>query len=70
MTISRPPDCGSSETEYILLVIVFGRSAPQRKSEADIKKEIQGVIKQITASVTFLPLLETACECKFIICKA
>ncbi|KAK2192395.1 hypothetical protein NP493_30g02012 [Ridgeia piscesae] len=36
-------------------------SAPGEKSEDDIKKEISAVIRQITASVTFLPLLESAC---------
>ena len=37
-------------------------SAPGEKSEDDIKKEISAVIRQITASVTFLPLLESACK--------
>lgn len=31
------------------------------KTEADVHKEIQAVIRQITASVTFLPLLEEKC---------
>eukprot|EP00884_Botryococcus_braunii_P007424 jgi/Botrbrau1/16683/Bobra.0317s0001.1 len=31
------------------------------KSEADITREIQAVIRQITASVTFLPLLSDTC---------
>ncbi|XP_071106873.1 mitotic spindle assembly checkpoint protein MAD2A-like [Haliotis cracherodii] len=31
------------------------------KSDKAIKEEIRSVIRQITASVTFLPLLETAC---------
>jgi len=34
----------------------------KQKNEADVKKEIQGVIRQITASVTFLPLLESPCK--------
>ncbi|XP_013402642.1 mitotic spindle assembly checkpoint protein MAD2A-like [Lingula anatina] len=34
---------------------------PREKSETDINKEISAVIRQITATVTFLPLLETAC---------
>ena len=33
-----------------------------QKSEQAIHKEISAVIRQITASVTFLPLLESACE--------
>ena len=31
------------------------------KSEKDIMNEIQAIIRQITASVTFLPLLQDAC---------
>ena len=31
------------------------------KSEKDIMSEIQAIIRQITASVTFLPLLQDAC---------
>ena len=36
-------------------------SAPRTKSEQEIKKEIASMIRQITASVSFLPLLESAC---------
>ncbi|XP_043917474.1 mitotic spindle assembly checkpoint protein MAD2A [Protopterus annectens] len=36
-------------------------SAPRDKSEKAIQDEIRSVIRQITATVTFLPLLETAC---------
>ena len=32
------------------------------KSEKDITSEIQAIVRQITASVTFLPLLEEACS--------
>jgi len=32
-----------------------------QKSENEITKEIQAIIRQICASVTFLPLLEAAC---------
>lgn len=39
------------------------RSAPlPQKSEAQITQEIQAIIRQITASVTFLPLLSDKCE--------
>lgn len=31
------------------------------KAEADIHKEIQGIVRQITASVTFLPVIEEQC---------
>lgn len=38
------------------------RSAPlPEKSEAQITQEIQAIIRQITASVTFLPLLQDTC---------
>eukprot|EP00466_Bigelowiella_natans_P003549 jgi/Bigna1/92439/estExt_fgenesh1_pm.C_230012 len=33
----------------------------QEKSEKDIMREIQAIIRQITSSVTFLPLLEEPC---------
>ncbi|GAM22816.1 hypothetical protein SAMD00019534_059910 [Acytostelium subglobosum LB1] len=35
--------------------------APRNKPEKDIMNEIQAIIRQITASVTFLPLLPNAC---------
>jgi len=45
-----------------------GNAAPARrprqtssKPEAEIRKEIGAIIRQITASVTFLPMLEEAC---------
>ncbi len=36
-------------------------SAAAEKSEAAITSEIQAIIRQITASVTFLPLLNDSC---------
>ena len=33
------------------------------KTEAQVTQEIQAIIRQITASVTFLPLLSDACAC-------
>ncbi|XP_010154206.1 PREDICTED: mitotic spindle assembly checkpoint protein MAD2A, partial [Eurypyga helias] len=36
-------------------------SAPREKSQKAIQDEIRSVIRQITATVTFLPLLETTC---------
>ncbi|XP_041118801.1 mitotic spindle assembly checkpoint protein MAD2A [Polyodon spathula] len=36
-------------------------NCPKDKSIKAIQEEIRGVIRQITASVTFLPLLETPC---------
>jgi mitotic spindle assembly checkpoint protein MAD2 len=50
--------------EFNVLYVVYNTlsgSEGKQKSEDDVKKEIQGVIRQITASVTFLPLLETPC---------
>jgi len=37
-------------------------AAPQSKSTKEIHTEIAAVMRQIAASVTFLPLLETACS--------
>lgn len=39
-----------------------GKVTSREKSEKKIRQEICDVIRQITASVTFLPLLETACS--------
>lgn len=37
------------------------------KSEQDIMKEIQAIIRQITASVTFLPLIEEPCSFELLV---
>lgn len=42
--------------------IVAGTKDAQEKSEAAITQEIQAIIRQITASVTFLPLLSDTCR--------
>lgn len=39
-------------------------SAKRSKSEKEITQEIQAIIRQITASVTFLPILEEPCACR------
>jgi len=39
----------------------FSSSVVKHKSHKEIQSEIQAIIRQITASVTFLPLLEEAC---------
>ncbi|CAK7316183.1 Mitotic spindle assembly checkpoint protein MAD2A [Vulpes lagopus] len=36
-------------------------STPREKSQKAIQDEIRSVIRQITATVTFLPLLEVSC---------
>ncbi|XP_061181166.1 mitotic spindle assembly checkpoint protein MAD2A-like [Saccostrea echinata] len=41
--------------------LALKESKPREKSEKEINSEISAVIRQITASVTFLPLLEGAC---------
>ena len=41
--------------------VLEGGEAPS-KSEKEIQAEIQAIIRQITASVTFLPLLEDPCS--------
>jgi len=43
------------------LIAVRSISSTKQKDEAEVKKEIQSVIRQITASVTFLPLIECPC---------
>ena len=42
--------------------IVAGDAPLPHKDEADIQAEIGAVIRQITASVTFLPMLNRPCE--------
>ena len=42
------------------LLIVFSKPAP--KSKKDIQREMRDVIRQITASVTFLPFLDGQCK--------
>jgi hypothetical protein len=38
-----------------------GEAVPEDKTEAEIQAEIQSVFRQITASVTFLPMLDGNC---------
>ncbi|RUS22030.1 DNA-binding protein [Endogone sp. FLAS-F59071] len=40
-------------------------SAPE-KTEKEVHAEIQAIIRQITASVTFLPMLDEKCACAYI----
>lgn len=35
---------------------------PKEKTEKEVQVEIREIMKQITASVTFLPVLEEECE--------
>ena len=46
--------------------LMFHSSRPDNKksnkSADDVKKDIAGVIRQITATVTFLPLLDCSCK--------
>jgi HORMA domain len=57
--ISFPPSPPAHSNDLILFSLY--RSAPTEKSEAAITQEIQAIIRQITASVTFLPLLNDTC---------
>ena len=41
---------------------VFRADGAATKDLKAIRKEVQNVIRQITASVTFLPLLDCPCE--------
>ncbi|BDA41178.1 Mitotic spindle assembly checkpoint protein MAD2A [Coccomyxa sp. Obi] len=41
--------------------VLSGEQPAPEKSESDITSEIQAIIRQITASVTFLPLLSDPC---------
>ena len=52
----QPPNPPSSTTT------TNNKSAAPEKPEKEITAEIQAIVRQITASVTFLPLLEDACE--------
>jgi hypothetical protein len=45
--------------------VVDGGAPPPDKDEAEIMAEIGAVIRQITASVTFLPMLNRPCEFGF-----
>ena len=38
------------------------------KTDAQVKNEIAAIIKQITASCTYLPMLEDSCECRLAYC--
>ena len=40
----------------------------RNKEMETVKSEIQAVIRQITSTVTFLPLLEAPCKWKFCTC--
>lgn len=44
----------------------IGKDAPKsmQKTDAQVKAEIAAIIKQITASCTFLPMLEEPCTCR------
>jgi hypothetical protein len=42
-------------------VLISASEVPEEKTEAEIQAEIQSVFRQITASVTFLPMLDGNC---------
>lgn len=47
---------------YFYVIRSSGKAQGKGKSEKEINGEIKAVIRQITATVTFLPLIETACK--------
>jgi mitotic spindle assembly checkpoint protein MAD2 len=54
-------DHGSAETTMNADICDRGNDAPEEKTEAEIQAEIQSIFRQITASVTFLPMLDGNC---------
>ena len=46
----------------LLYTIFYLYSAPVNKTEKEVHGEIQGIIRQISASVSFLPVISTACK--------
>lgn len=55
------PNTLALDVAFSLTSYVFP-STPREKSIKTIQDEIRSVIRQVTATVTFLPLLETPCE--------
>ena len=47
---------------FLLPPVLFCSAPLPEKEESKITQEIQAIIRQITASVTFLPLLQDTCE--------
>jgi mitotic spindle assembly checkpoint protein MAD2 len=54
-------DQGSVATTTNANICDRGNDAPEEKTEAEIQAEIQSIFRQITASVTFLPMLDGNC---------
>jgi hypothetical protein len=54
---------GSDERHNVLATYIAAASGkPKEKTEKEVQVEIREIMKQITASVTFLPVLEEECE--------
>ena len=51
----------SLDLHLLTIRTVEDRQPQKEKTEAEIHAEIQAIIRQITASVTFLPMLEGRC---------
>lgn len=51
------------EWSVLSVFLCVSNSSSKQKIEAEVKNEIQSVIRQITASVTFLPMIESPCMC-------
>jgi mitotic spindle assembly checkpoint protein MAD2 len=54
--VGRHGDCDGAANE-----LRRGNDAPEEKTETEIQAEIQSIFRQITASVTFLPMLDGNC---------
>ena len=52
----------ANENKDITHYNVYCRKPPPAKTKKDIQREMRDVIRQITASVTFLPLLDGQCK--------
>jgi hypothetical protein len=54
---------GPDERHNALYTYIAAASGkPKEKTEKEVQVEIREIMKQITASVTFLPVLEEECE--------
>jgi len=59
---SKVPNAGAAKAKTQTLSKGKGKGKSKGKSLKEIKNEIRGIIRQITSSVTFLPLLEVPCS--------
>merc|ERR1711964_452777 len=62
-------ECGQTLERWTFSIETDGEKAQNgaEKAQSEITREIQAIIRQITASVTFLPLLEEACQFELLV---